>query len=81
MLCVISGFSWTSGSPAGVFGAYLINTRTNSYDAVGLRSASIPPETPRGETGNEGDGFLPAMAKSLCAPLFCSEREDQRGVF
>ncbi len=41
-LCVISGFSWTSGSPAGVFGAYLINTRTYSGGNVGLRSASYP---------------------------------------
>jgi hypothetical protein len=78
MLCPISGGNWNNSSNAGLWTLNLNNTRTNSNDNVGLRADSIPPETPHGDTGNEGDGFRP-LAKSLGRPLFGSFGEDQRG--
>ena len=39
-LCVISGGGWVNTSVAGVWGAYLSNTRTDAYSYVGFRAAS-----------------------------------------
>jgi hypothetical protein len=77
MLCPISGGNWNNGANAGSSAVNLNNNRTNSNDNVGFCADSIPPEAPKGGTGNEGDGFRP-MAKSEYCALFGSFGEDQR---
>lgn len=78
MLCPISGMNWSNGSDAGPWSVSLSNLRTSSRDNVGFCADSIPPETPQGDTGNEGDGFRPNQAKSEYCTLFGSYGEDQR---
>ena len=79
MLCPISGMNWDNGTNAGPWAVNLNNNRTNSNDNVGFCADSIPPETRQRDTGNEGDGFRPYMAKSWDCSLFGSYGEDQRG--
>lgn len=80
MLCLLSGMNWTNTSNAGVWSVNLNNNRANSNTNMGFCADSIPPETLKRDTGNEGDGFRP-LAKSLYCTLFGSLGEDQWSIF